>query len=277
MKSPNQASHIMEDKQRTPPPSVVVGSFAPAKSILPTGPVKVPAGNTGQWFVSAQQLQPTLTWKQWWEQLIHTTNGKFKLLLVGTIFAMLILGPMLEEMSHDYEYFEAYLDNPNKDFVENYQRHGLHLEDAYVAQFYQHIPKHFQNNDNGVIEVYYAENGYTEWCQYHTPYTEGINFETWMSFNCAHGYTYDETSWNVYVENEKLVYFYVDYYNSTVWVASQHYDVDRMWIEFEADNDNEGLEMVAEFLPCLGCMLIPIAVIGIFATRKNESVAQLIH
>ena len=50
-----------------------------------------------------------------------------------------------------------------------------------------------------------------------------------------------------------------------------------MWIEFEADNDNEGLEMVAEFLPCLGCMLIPIAVIGIFATRKNESVAQLIH
>ena len=26
----------MEGKQRTPPPSVVVGSFAPAKSILPT-------------------------------------------------------------------------------------------------------------------------------------------------------------------------------------------------------------------------------------------------
>ncbi len=270
MKSPNQASHIMEDKQRTPPPSVVVGSFAPAKSILPTGPVKVPISNAGQWFVSAQQLQPTLTWKQWCEQLIHTTNGRFKLLLVGAIFAMLILGPILEQMSYDYEYHEEYLDNAQIQFVENSTVNGLELENSNLATFEADISEHFRNSDFVYVEIYYAEDGYTKWCSYDT---HGIT-EGWDSFDCS-----DQDDWNNWgaTSDEKIVYFMTDFENSEVLVASQHYNVERVWIEFETDDDNEGLEMVAEFLPCLGCMLIPIAVIGIFATRKNESVAQLIH
>ena len=183
---------------------------------------------------------------------------------------MLILGPILEEMSYDYEYHEEYLDNAQIQFVENSTVNGLQLENSNLATFEADIPEHSRNSDFVHVEIYYAEDGYTKWCSYDThSITEG-----WESFDCS-----DQDDWNNWgtTSDEKIVYFMTDFENSEVLVASQHYNVERVWIEFETDDDNEGLEMVAEFLPCLGCMLIPIAVIGIFATRKNESVAQLIH
>jgi len=103
-----------------PPPSVVVGAFAsPGGQVAPllSGQVVTPGATGGITGAAASPYgvvagaQPKLSFKDWFKQLHSTTNGRFKIMLVATIIALMTVVPIFMEIAYDESnYNEMYAD-----------------------------------------------------------------------------------------------------------------------------------------------------------------------
>ena len=268
----------MEGAEKKTPESVVVGSFLTPSTVHLSGNVKTShvqsnsAGVMSPLFVPVMP-EPKMNWRDWTNQLLYTNNGRFKLLLMGTIFAFFTIIPLMMEIAYDnYDYHEENLTDGQVQFVEDSTVNELLLINMNLTTFETDIPDHYRHSDYEYVDFYYVvENGNHEMCNvWYNDNSQGYYAGDWKAVNCYYDY-WDEPT------GEKLVYYMVDFENNELLVASQHYNVDEVWIEFETHRSNDGLEMIANILPCLGCMLIPISIIGIFVTREKKLPAQLVH
>ncbi len=252
----------VEQEVQTPPPSVVVGAFAsPGGQVAPllSGQVATPGGVGG---VAASPygvmagVQPKLSFSGWYRQLISTNNGRFKLLLVGTIISLMTVVPIFMELVYDNNY-RNYDDYDGSKLEEKVTIDGVEMK---VTSY----PDSAEIDQITWIDVDIKDgNCWTAVGDLQESHTTQADGETWYELECE---SWRNNEWSVAwlaVDDDANLLF-------------AHEDEYARWIEYET-HGNEGLEIIADFLPVAGCLLIPISIIGIFVTRHEKSPAQLVH
>jgi hypothetical protein len=258
----------VEQEVHTPPPSVVVGAFAsPGGQVAPllSGQVATPGGAGG---VAASPygvmagVQPKLSFKDWFRQLISTNNGRFKLLLVGTIISLMTVVPIFMEFA-----------SGNGDYHRN---GGTEIEEKVTIEGVEMKVTSWTGS---------AEIDQIEWldvelkdgnCWHEQEYVQDSHStqadgETWYELQCHQSRHDGNNQYPVVVFS--VAWLAVDDADNLLFAHEDEY---ARGIEYET-NAGEGLATIADFLPVVGCLLIPISIIGIFVTRHEKSPAQLVH
>ena len=251
----------VEQEVQTPPPSVVVGAFAsPGGQVAPllSGQVATPGGAGG---VAASPygvmagVQPKLSFKDWFRQLISTNNGCFKLLLVGTIISLMTVVPIFMEFASGNGYYHRY---GGTELEEKVTIEGVEMKvtswtgSAEIDQI-EWLGVELKNGNCWHEQEYVQDS--------HSTQADG---ETWYELQCESWSNYWSVAWLAVDDADNILFAHEDEY--------------ARWIEYETtDGRGEALEIIAAFLPVVGCLLIPISIIGIFVTRHEKSPAQLVH
>ena len=253
----------VEQEVQTPPPSIVVGAFAsPGGQVAPllSGQVATPGAvggisGTSPYAVMAG-VQPKLSFKDWFRQLISTNNGRFKLLLVVTIISLMTVVPIFMEFAYDNNYRD-YDDYDGSKLEEKITIDGVEMK---VTSY----PDSAEIDQITWIDVAIKDgNCWAEQGDVQESQTTQADGETWYKLECQ--------SWR---NNEWSVAWLAVDDDANLLLA--HEDEYARWIEYET-SEGEALEIIADFLPVVGCLLIPISIIGIFVTRHEKSPAQLVH
>ena len=253
----------VEQEVQTPPPSVVVGAFAsPGGQVAPllSGQVATPGGAGG---VAASSygvmagVQPKLSLRDWFRQLISTNNGRFKLLLVVTIISLMTVVPIFMEFAYDNNYRD-YDDYDGSKLEEKITIDGVEMK---VTSF----PDSAEIDQIEWIDVEIKDgNCWAEQGDVQDSQTTQADGETWYELQCQSWPNYWSVAWLAVDDADNLLFAHEDEYVR--------------WIEYETtEGRGEALEIIADFLPVVGCLLIPISIIGIFVTRHEKSSAQLVH
>ena len=252
----------VDQEVQTPPPSVVVGAFAsPGGQVAPllSGQVATPGGAGG---VAASPygvmagVQPKLSFSGWYRQLISTNNGRFKLLLVVTIISLMTVVPIFMEFAYDNNYRD-YDDYDGSKLEEKITIDGVEMK---VTSY----PDSAEIDQIEWIDVEIKDgNCWAEQGDVQDSQTTQADGETWYKLECQ---SWRNNDWSV-------AWLAVD---DDANLLLAHEDEYARWIEYETSG-GEALEIIADFLPVVGCLLIPISIIGIFVTRHEKSPAQLVH
>ena len=101
-----------------------------------------------------------------------------------------------------------------------------------LTTFETDIPAHYRHSDYHYVDFYYivdVENGNHEMCDmsYHDN-SQGYYAGDWKAVNCHH-YVWGEPT------DEELIYYMFDFENGELLVASQHYNVEEVRIEFDSE------------------------------------------
>lgn len=253
----------VEQEVQTPPSSVVVGAFAsPGGQVAPllSGQVATPGAvggisGTSPYAVMAG-VQPKLSLRDWFRQLISTKNGCFKLLLVGTIISLMTVVPIFMEFAYDNNY-RNYDDYDGSKLEEKVTIDGVEMK---VTSY----PDSAEIDQIEWIDVEIKDgNCWAEQGDVQDSQTTQADGETWYKLECQ---SWRNNDWSV-------AWLAVD---DDANLLLAHEDEYARWIEYETSG-GEALEIIADFLPVVGCLLIPISIIGIFVTRHEKSPAQLVH
>ncbi len=258
----------VEQEVQTPPPSVVVGAFAsPGGQVAPllSGQVATPGGAGG---VAASPygvmagVQPKLSFKDWFRQLISTNNGRFKLLLVGTIISLMTVVPIFMEFASVNGYYDHYggTELEEKVTIDGVEMKVTSFSDSAEIDQIEWIDVEIKGGNC------WAEQGDVQDSQ-----TTQADGETWYELQCHQ--TVLPNGNNQYSVVFSVAWLTVD---DDANLLLAHEDEYARWIEYETPG-GEALEIIADFLPVVGCLLIPISTIGIFVTRHEKSPAQLVH
>ena len=256
----NQPIKGMEDvPEKATPPSVVVGTFATQGQAIPqlTGVVNPMYSSSSAYGVYGE-VEPKLTFKQMLMRLFQTPNGRWKLVLITTIISFMTIIPILMDVAYEGEYY--------------YNNHGETIESPTEIDGYSvTVSKYTDVPQDGVewIDVRlensdcWAERNWGEESSY-------VDGETWNKMHCERYYgvlTEDDSDVDVHtwyrLESPDILYIASD--RGEVWN-----------IQVEAYNEGILIDII-EFLPIIGCMLIPISIIGIIVTRSRPLPPQFVH
>ena len=252
-----------EQGGQTPPPSIVVGTFASLGGQpvpLLSGQVATPDGlggaGTSPYAGMMTGGQPRLSFKDWFRQLISTNNGRFKLLLVGTIISLMTVVPIFMEFAYDASW-RAYDDYDGSQLEDKVTIDGADMK---VTSF----PDSAEIDHIEWIDIAIRDGNC--WAENDHP----VNSETTQ----ADGETWHELECQLWSNNEwSVAWLAVDDADNLLFAHEDEY---ARWIEYETSG-SEVLEIIADLLPVIGCLLIPISIVGIFVTRHEKSPAQLVH
>jgi len=256
----------VEQEVQTPPPSVVVGAFAsPGGQVAPllNGQVAAPGVTGGIAATSPYGVvvgaQPKLSFSDWFKQLHSTTNGRFKIMLAATIIALMTVVPIFMEIAYDEsnynEMYEAKLDQPVT--IEGQQMKVTQFPDSPEIETIHWLEVSIGDGYCWDDEELDSE-----------PTVQSADGEMWYKISCER--------WN------------------NGWRGTQHLIEEDAWVRIDSDGNmlfahqskygevlnmevESGLLIIADFIPVVGCLLIPISIIGIFVTRHEKSPAQLVH
>jgi hypothetical protein len=255
----------VEQEVKTPPPSVVVGAFAsPGGQVAPllSGQVATPGAvggisGTSPYAVMAG-VQPKLSFSGWYRQLISTNNGRFKLLLVGTIVSLMTVVPIFMDIAYDNGYYDHYggTELEEKVTIDGVEMKVTSFPDSAEIDQIEWI-------DVEIKDEYWEYNCWAEQGDVQDSQTTQADGETWYKLECQ---SWRNNDWSV-------AWLAVD---DDANLLLAHEDEYARWIEYETSG-GEALEIIADFLPVVGCLLIPISIIGIFVTRHEKSPAKLVH